>query len=457
MLELDRYSIEADVSFIVVNRGDGPSIGTVTLVELELEAQPGEYESVQQVEVPTPPLDRGGSRELSLRFAWSGEVPFGQHRLVITADATSLLDQENVDNDRAEVGLSVPHPCEDPGAPVTFADARLQAEIVAALGLATTYVTCNDLQDLNELYAGYRAITSLEGLEAATRLSRLDIVGNPISTLAPLEQVGSLESLRVSGVLPADLEVVGRLTGLRELALEESALEELTFLADLARLEMLDLSGNVVTDIGPLEGFPDLRRLYLDGNPVTDLRPLGHLPSLWSLSLREVPAHDWRVLATMSGLQQLSLGRNPYPDLAHLPLDLWDLSIDGQTLTDLSFLAPLTGLRSLSINNGGLVDASALAAHGSLGYLELSSNRISDLSFVTALPDLYLLGLSDNEISDLTPLLDYEGTRDDLTIYLDFNCLDLSPGAPAHQVVSELEARGMSVWAHTQKECGSGD
>lgn len=445
-----------DLSFIVANQGDGPSIETVTSVELELEASPGEFESVHREEVRTPALDRGASREFSLSFSWWGEVPFGQHRLVITADATSLLDQENVDNDRVELDLSVPHPCEDPDARVVFADARLEAAIAGTLELSTTSVTCDELQDLHHLYAGYQEITSLEGIEAASRLFTLDIVGNSISTLAPLERVGSLRSLWVSGVLPADLEVIGGLTHLSELAIWDSGVQDVSFLTGLSGLEMLDLAGNLVTDISPLESIPTLGRLGLDMNPVMDLRPLGGLPALWWLSLREVPAHDWRVLATLENLDVLLLGQNPSLDLDHLPLGLSNLRIDGTALADLSFLEPMTDLRSLSLISGGLSDASALTVHRSLEYLELIANRISDISFVTALPDLYYLGLSDNEITDLSPLLDHEGTRDDLIIYLDSNCLDLAPGAPAHQVVTELAARGVTVRADWQKECGNG-
>ena len=98
-------------------------------------------------------------------------------------------------------------------------------------------------------------------------------------------------------------------------------------------------------------------------------------------------------------------------DLKYM-INLTRLSLQGNDITDLSFLTDMTGLRNLDLGNGNssLVDLTPLSALTELEWLGLPQSQISDLtplSGLTKLEGLYCNGSWGNtagSISDLSPL-----------------------------------------------------
>ena len=74
-----------------------------------------------------------------------------------------------------------------------------------------------------------------------------------------------------------------------ELYLTEQDIADLSPLADLPQLQVLNLRGNRITDLRPLARLAHLEKLGLDGNQVTDLTPLRGLKMLKVLDLVENP------------------------------------------------------------------------------------------------------------------------------------------------------------------------
>jgi len=77
--------------------------------------------------------------------------------------------------------------------PVYFADARLKAAVEQTLGV--TDPTASDMLGLTNLYASWRGISDLTGLEYATNLTWLDLNHNQISDLSPLAGLTNLTQL----------------------------------------------------------------------------------------------------------------------------------------------------------------------------------------------------------------------------------------------------------------------
>jgi len=77
-----------------------------------------------------------------------------------------------------------------------------------------------------------------------------------------------------------------------------------------------------------------------------------------------------------------------------------------------------------------------------LWQLDLSNNEISNISPLSELINLRELDLSNNEISDISIL---RGVLSLDTVNLEGNPLDLSPGSETMQIIEELMAKGVIV------------
>ena len=80
------------------------------------------------------------------------------------------------------------------------------------------------------------------------------------------------------------------------------------------------------------------------------------------------------------------------------------LDLDGNKITDLSFLKNLPKLRFLSVGNNKITDISAISSLSDLEFLEIFINYISDLNPLVSLTKLTSLNCSRIALTDTTPL-----------------------------------------------------
>ena len=146
-----------------------------------------------------------------------------------------------------------------------------------------------------------------------------------------------------------DVSALAGLRGLEVLDLHGNAVEDVWPLAGLGRLRRLDLSGNRIGDVSALAGLVQLEVLLLDGNRVVDVLPLALLPRLARLDLSGNRVADAVLLAELRSLARLDLSGNrvgdtsPLGDLSRL---VW-LDLTGNPVSDLAPLGRLTALRWL--------------------------------------------------------------------------------------------------------------
>jgi hypothetical protein len=156
----------------------------------------------------------------------------------------------------------------------------------------------------------------------------------------------------------------------------EHPLRDLSPVADLPGLEVLELARSRVEDLNPLRGLAHLRRLDLSRARVTDLSPLAGLQELEWLKLNSTPVADLRPLASLERLEYL----------------------DVSNTADLSPLAGLRMLRPLVVRDTPvttLMDVSDLPAVSDAAELDLTSTQVADLSWIgraAALRELRLRG-----------------------------------------------------------------
>ena len=155
---------------------------------------------------------------------------------------------------------------------VYIPDPNLRAAIETALGKASgATITTGEMATLPELKARSTNIIDLTGLEHATNLTRLELVGNRISDISALASSISLEALFLDNNLASDVSVLAGLTHLTHLGLEGNRISNISVLAGLTSLTWLRLGDNYISDISPLAGLTRLTWLHLTLNNISDI------------------------------------------------------------------------------------------------------------------------------------------------------------------------------------------
>ena len=328
-----------------------------------------------------------------------------------------------------------------PGTQVHIPDPNLRAAIAEGLGKSPNApITVEDMQGLTFLSKiEGQGIRDLTGLQFATNLSSIRIEGSKVSDLSPIAGLTQLKALDIDSIdspsVIHDAKQLSRLVNLTFLALH--GVEDLTPLAglpkleqlfvshpnirdlsplaglinlELIHLELIHMSGALISDLSPLAGLTKLEHVHLPGGDISDLTPLAGLTELEELHLHHNSISDISPIAGLTNLKRLDLSRidvlsdiSPLATLSNLE---W-LSLLYNKISDVSPLAKLSNLKWLNLHNNKILDISPLSGLTSLTWLDVSENEIeilSDISPLATLSNLERLSLRDNKISDVSPL-----------------------------------------------------
>lgn len=266
-----------------------------------------------------------------------------------------------------------------------FFDDRLEAAVRDELGIRGRYIPVSELQSLTELDASERGIESLEGIDHLPNLRRLNLGGNRIGDLRPLSALSRLSALDLRDNYIFDLEAVhlgslAELPELIELSLRNNRdsahpeepgdferISDVSAIAQLSSLEVLDLRNNHVETVEPIAALEALRSLDLRGNRLTEdaLDALASLRRLEHLNLRENDLRDVAALGRLEQLRYLNLHSNsrivsilPLASLSRLTA----LILRGVPIgEDAGVLRELVHLEQLNVRDTGLRDLRILA------------------------------------------------------------------------------------------------
>lgn len=292
---------------------------------------------------------------------------------------------------------------------------------------------------LEELVANGNELTTVDaqtfaGLAGHARLRRVSLADSRIRSIRPrtFDHLSSVNDLDISGnpVAAADLNrtlaEMGALNKLRRLALARMNISRLAGLLDVSesvqlaqRLVSLDLSGNLITDVGNRRFYTmkSLQVLDLSANLIKTLDgdSFSGLVALTQLSLagNRLHAVTARVLENLASLTALDLSRNQLTtlDLSAF-VNLFSLVRLDVSRNYIATIQPdesggsLEMLQELNLTgnliSGGL--AELLAAVGRLRTLDASHNRITSLpgNLLPTHSMLTVLNLSSNAIADIS-------------------------------------------------------
>ena len=293
---------------------------------------------------------------------------------------------------------------EVPDTLVEFADANLARHVRGALGLPTRGVDLRkipkaELIKLTKLSTWYDDITDLTGLEHATQLKELYLVGEDVSDITPLAQ----------------------LTQLKALSLYSNEVSDITPLAQLTQLTSLNLVGNNISDITPLAQLTQLTSLNLSSewgyNNVSDLTPLAQLTQLTSLNLWDNDVSDITPLTQLTQLTSLNLSRNSVSDitpLAHLThlVEIFANSFSGSA-SEIP-LIEVSASQSLveAMLNGSSVTLTLLRAGTAY---DVSIDNIRNALTVSGIDGVTVSGITRVSDTEVEAVLGFTGNFDTLT------------------------------------------
>jgi hypothetical protein len=231
-----------------------------------------------------------------------------------------------------------PSDCDD----VQLADAAVESAVRERLGLGSSApVGGEQLAALRGTLLVVNA-TSLYGLQCATSLGGLELSGGKLDDLSPLGVLPALATLtlRQTALGPGATSLFGLPSSLRELSFYDTAVADLTVLAELPKLTSLLVSKGLVTDLAPLSSS-QLQFLNIDDNPLVELSPLSQLVTLRGLSLARTQVTSLAPLADLR-LQELDVSGSAVTSLESLgaprsPAECSHLRAESVPLSDASW------------------------------------------------------------------------------------------------------------------------
>jgi Leucine-rich repeat (LRR) protein len=293
---------------------------------------------------------------------------------------------------------------------------------ISELDLDGTHVTDTEIGELPRddslavLKLGKTKLThyGLHSLSQFPQLKRLTLFDDALGSLDGFPKLPKLETLDLenTGIRDRDLELVSKLTTLRNLNISGNSIEGpgLRNLSSLTKLSELVLDDTSSLDDGSLENLPplpSLTKLSLSGLPINGftLIHLGQFERLSSLDLSYSDIRD-SALSHLPELPQLrelmltgvNVDGSGFGAVGHLNSleELW-LKDTHVTNIGLTYLSGLKRLRILAlpgtkITSGGLVSLAGLPALEELylGGTEVSDRDLSDLRLIPRLRVVYL-------------------------------------------------------------------
>lgn len=233
------------------------------------------------------------------------------------------------------------------------------------------------------------------------KLRSLDISG--IAAWQQLPQLPEgVTQLDISRSGISSLEGVQRLSGLSRLVAADTPVTDLTPLATCQQLERVDISDTAVTDLTPLESCGKLQLLKADETPLTTLQGLETCIELRCISLKNAQLTDISGLRNTTLLEYVQFSGNRLEDVSVLAGSkdtLERLYLDGLGMESLDWLRGAAALRYLSVNDNRLETLDFLEESPALEGLSAANNAISSAAPLEGMANLKELVLRDNPLS----------------------------------------------------------
>ena len=246
-----------------------------------------------------------------------------------------------------------------------------------------TFADLKLLPNLTKLTVRDQTIDTLSHLSSLAKLETLDITGCtfPVEDMTILASLPSLKALTMAGCRLSTIEYLEGAKHLSRLDLSDNTLRNLTVLSTMPQLAELNLRNNAVNDLGALSGLENLTKLDVSYNALGSLAPLASCIRMTELKADHNQLYDLTGLGNMSLLTVLSVNNNTISDLEPLynNYELTELRIASNDVYDISPLTSLTKLQLLDFSGNHVDDLPAWPDNSALQTIDGSYNVLSSI------------------------------------------------------------------------------
>jgi len=156
-----------------------------------------------------------------------------------------------------------------------------------------------------------RGLNNIEDIEILINLEYLDVRGNDISTLQGLEGLTRISKIKLDGNTKLkSLDGLQNLIKLEEISARSMQLYDIGALSELMSIRKIDLNWNKLTDITAVKKLTSLESIILGDNPgITDISALAQKPELRGVLLYNTSVTDISPLFNNTKLRTVRIGK----------------------------------------------------------------------------------------------------------------------------------------------------
>lgn len=247
-----------------------------------------------------------------------------------------------------------------------------------------------------------------------------------IGELKGFEYLTNVAELCLRNNLISDVSGLSCLSGtLKNLDLYDNKLKKYEEINKLTKLEILDLSFNLLRKMESLDCLPQLKKLYLVSNKITKIENVNLLSELVLLELGDNRIKHIENLEHLTKLEELYLGKNKLVKIVNLDqvVNLRILALQSNRITVIEGLDNLVNLEQLYISHNGIEVLQGLENNTKLQTLDIAGNRIKKIENISHLKELQEFWANDNQIHDWKDLDVLANCTKLVTVYLERNPL----------------------------------
>lgn len=234
-------------------------------------------------------------------------------------------------------------------------------------------------------------LSSITGLNKASRLTYLDLSKNTIRNISDISVMKNLTDLNLSQNAISDLSSLSACSSLSVLDVSGNALTTLSSACDILSLKELKADKNLIAQLGEVSKLTSLETLTLSYNQIADVTALGSCASIRTLDLSNNTLTDISALSSLSGLEHLNFAQNGVLELPAWSENSALISIDG-TKNQISDLTPLSVLKFVNFitmdYNSEIESVDMLATCNMLAVVSVYGTKVDDLTKIEVLHNL---------------------------------------------------------------------
>lgn len=273
-------------------------------------------------------------------------------------------------------------------------------------------ITYNEVKDIKELHLAHSQfdIHNLKGIKYFTAIEELFLNLHGNENLLEISNCKNLKRVRFYGGIISDLSFLKELNNIEELYLGTQKIVDISPIGNLKNLKILELDFNQITNINPLKDLTKLEVLLLNHNKITALSPLSKLENLKELNISS--NQNIENIDPIKNLKKLIIFQAYSTKIKDIEIlsnlnKLEILQLNETLVNDISAITNLNELRELWLNDNKItsIPSDVMSKKLNLYNLQLKGNSITEFSFLNNLKKLQVLNLWDVQITDVKPFL----------------------------------------------------